>query len=519
EEEALHSGIFGMEDFGGAFWQAVVFDGERYKRTPLIGLAADSGDYALFIEINEQLSPSQPAGGRSIGFTVRDGAGNTINRANLLVMAASPNLPVDNMLNTLYAPNRYSGLPDWPPPIASLSRSAITIATETLFFDIVDLDKNGRADLHLLVPPGEWQLYAWAVADAALPLAGNASLPLIGPPQTPVDTTAYPANKDNRYLSWATRYDMGVGNSHFIHEGLLFLSSAERVQAMELLWQALFTSNISVEQYLAGAYANVLWQKYGYGEFTLPQELGRPYLSVFQKADGGLAGPAEERSDLWLSMLAASLVREGFDDFDIAALTRYLYECTVGNAPPEEKAMALAGLAALGEPVLQELKLLLAQPGQTVFSHACLIFGLVQAGDLQVAKIYFQDFLYTCATDATTGIFYLEGGQGRNIRLNRLGAMLSAACGKAYTAFAFLQYLQNQQECDELSMALVAGSLLPQLYISASAATLALDGQICSLEAVAFDDIWLEQPASGNLFVEATEGDLAMTCLRLMQTR
>ena|GEM_PF-3180830 len=521
EGEAMHHGLFAMEDYGGAYWQAVIFDGEQYQKTPQLSLAADSGAYALSIDIDAYSFSARPAGGSTIGLTVRDMSGNTVNKGALLVMAAAPQLPVENMPHTLYAPHRSSGLANQPPPQNVLPNSAATtISAAPAFFGAVDLNRNGSAELQLSLPPGEWQLYAWAVVDAALPLAGNTTLPLIGPPQAPAATAINPAaaDSDNSYYSWATRYDMDMGNSHFIHEGLLFFSSAERVQAMELLWQTLFGDNITAGQCLAGAYADLLWQKYGYGESILPTDRKQD-LRALQQPGGGLAGPDNSSPDLWLSMLAAALAREGLYGIDTSALTRYLYDSIAGHTPPEEKAMALAGLAALGEPVLQELKLLLSQPGQTVFSHACLIFGLIQAGDLQVAKNYFQDFLYTYASDATTGSYYLEGGQGDNIRLNRIGAIISAACDNAYTTYALLQYLQNQQADDELIITMVSGNLLSRLYVPPASATLSLDGQNCTVEASAFTDAWLEQTTPGNVFVEETSEDLAMTCLRLMLVR
>lgn len=519
ETEALHYGLFGVEDYGGAYWQAVSFNGESYQITLPLSLKADSSVHALQVEMETQ--PNRGAGETTLGFTLRDVTGAVPAKTGLLALVAAPGLAEADILEALYAPNRLSGLSLFPEPVMTLETegwpapSAYTQG-ETLLFTPLEVDKNGRAELSLTLPPGEWQVYAWAVADAALPLAGSATLVLGGTTGQSV-TPAVELSKDEAtpYHAWATRYDMSVGNSHLIRDGLLFFSSTARVQAMELLWPPLFSANISAEQRLGSAYARMLWQRHGYAGYTLPPDATSAALGVLQQADGGIAADENGSSELLFSMLTAALIRDGIKDFDAAALARYLQSRAASSAPVAERAMALAGLATLDKPVLQELKLLLAQVEQVPLVRTCLIWGLAQAGDMQVAKVAFHDFLDAYASDATSGSFYLEGGQGENIRLNRISAILAAACGDDHTAFALAGYLQNQQAYDELTAALAAGGLLSSTYAQAASATLLLDGRDYRVEIAAFNDIWLEQQVSENLLVEEVKGDLAMTCLRV----
>ena len=486
-QEAQCSGVFSLDDLGGSYWRAVTFEKGRYTPTPFYNLLAESSSRALRIEAAVRE--------RYIRFTVRDAAGNAPDKTALLAVIAPPGRSIEDTVAALYAPNRISSLFGWV-YLPNSSEAPASWSKESLLFESLSTDKNGRAELELPanLPPGEWQLYAWAMADDSLPLAGSVQLPLaMAPAPDPV------APLIEEEAEW------------------LFIGNNARVQAIEILCQALTVAGDDIEQYWSAIYAANILADLRPGALPPTIEETRFKWTDYQQPDGGISPRPAAPVDMLLSMLAASLEGQAVSVCDKAVLGSYLMERAMITPTLAERAMALAGLAALGQPILQEIKQMLGQEILPPATRACLIWGLTQAGDIQAAKDAFQDLLSAHVSYTASGALYLEGGEGENLLLNILGAMTAAACGDAYTASELLRYLQNQQAPGPLTATLAAGAVLRHCYAAPATASLKLSWRFQQVEIKGFHDFWLEMRESSQVNLGNVSGDIGYTIIRFPQ--
>ncbi|MEW6662398.1 MAG: alpha-2-macroglobulin family protein [Bacillota bacterium] len=106
--------------------------------------------------------------------------------------------------------------------------------------------------------------------------------------------------------------------------------------------------------------------------------------SLYQTPRGGLAILPYSDNDLELSAKMARLLQ---DKVDALALARYLEGILDDQKSDRSQAItALYGLAALGQPVLNEINLALAQPELTLKEKLYLILALAELGDAERAR-------------------------------------------------------------------------------------------------------------------------------------
>ncbi|MCL1905703.1 MAG: hypothetical protein FWG06_01700, partial [Clostridiales bacterium] len=141
-------------------------------------------------------------------------------------------------------------------------------------------------------------------------------------------------------------------------------------------------------------------------------------------------------------------------------------------------------------------------------------WGLAEAGDIQGARAAFFDLLSVYVSGAGSVSFYLEGKEGDNIRLNRAGAMLAAACGEAHTAGMLLQYLENAQAQDTLITALTAGALLQNCYALPASAALKTSYVFQRVEIEGLNDACLKLTGPGPVNLENISGDIGYVIIR-----
>lgn len=111
----------------------------------------------------------------------------------------------------------------------------------------------------------------------------------------------------------------------------------------------------------------------------------------YQKSDGGIAILPHASSDVALSSRVAYTFPEGFDRVQLAQYFRD--QLTQANAPREVQIEALSGLAAIGEPVLLDLRSVMALKDLTWREKLSLMRGLVAIGDLEAARPFLNEFL------------------------------------------------------------------------------------------------------------------------------
>ena len=108
-------------------------------------------------------------------------------------------------------------------------------------------------------------------------------------------------------------------------------------------------------------------------------------------ARGGSPSSDTSAADLALSVRVAFA---GADRFDTGTLREYFTEIrTADEETRERRAIALAGLAAIGDPVLDDIKAMLADPGLTIRERLYLALGAASLGDEGTALAVERDLL------------------------------------------------------------------------------------------------------------------------------
>lgn len=150
-----------------------------------------------------------------------------------------------------------------------------------------------------------------------------------------------------------------------------------------------------------------------------------PDISDFTHYDGGLTLlPNREQSDLLLTARAAAAAPKMVaDDQTILYLRSWL---SSAETTPDEAAAIYMALAAMGEPVLDDLYQLITLPDLTDTQRICLTAALGFAGDDAKAKEAYDQFVAPLLTRAN-GQVYLEDERGRAFTFEKSAAALMAA--------------------------------------------------------------------------------------------
>jgi hypothetical protein len=111
----------------------------------------------------------------------------------------------------------------------------------------------------------------------------------------------------------------------------------------------------------------------------------------YQKPDGGIAILPHASSDVALSSRVAYTYPQGFDRADLAEYFRM--QLKAPDAPREVQIEAIAGLAAIGEPALLDLRSVAALKDLTWREKLSIMRGMVAIGDLEAARPFLNEFL------------------------------------------------------------------------------------------------------------------------------
>lgn len=166
----------------------------------------------------------------------------------------------------------------------------------------------------------------------------------------------------------------------------------QRSQYLNLLWQLSMVSGTRVEQRIAPAFSQKLMDKY-FPDLPKGNLEGNINYLDYQSPQGGISILPYADADLELSVKVACLNPE---DFDANALIKYF--TSIANDPKESReraVIALAGLAALNEPVLQELAIVSQSQDLSVKEQLYLNLALTELGDKKKAAENFEDLLKT----------------------------------------------------------------------------------------------------------------------------
>lgn len=159
----------------------------------------------------------------------------------------------------------------------------------------------------------------------------------------------------------------------------LTFTDYQRSQYLNSLLQLQWAQGSRIDQKIAWIMGGKLLDEYFPGTVLNDIESGEIDFLKYQTAEGGIALLPYSSAELELSAKLAALLDDAFDK---AALADYLFKVAGDPRETRERSiMAFYGLAALGEPVLTELKLLSQQENLTAIEKLYLALAFVEAGD------------------------------------------------------------------------------------------------------------------------------------------
>jgi len=224
------------------------------------------------------------------------------------------------------------------------------------------------------------------------------------------------------------------------YQTILVFSDSDKALALQGLYNLAFQDNVRVEQRVASLIAKGILKdqfKMDYLNLNDDQEQTQreAILRYQQPSDGGISVLPYAASNLETSAMGASFGKEYFDN---GALISYFNNIISNGATVKEKATALWGLAALGQPVLDQINEMLAAKDITAESQIALTLGLYFAGDGSDAAVLAEDIVDKYSEDL--------GGSYRA----SIGSDNADAVAKATAKLALLANVYNLPQADGL---------------------------------------------------------------------
>ncbi len=167
----------------------------------------------------------------------------------------------------------------------------------------------------------------------------------------------------------------------------LIFESKAKAQKRNEVWNLAHPWSARLESVLAGIMMKDLYEKY-YGE-----EIEEEYspLLRYQQVDGGISILPYASSDVELTAKVAATYPQAFDTVKMA---NYFWDIADNKeSAREETIYALSGLASLGQPVLDRLKIVQSQMDLSWREKVALMRGLEASGNREVAKAILDELL------------------------------------------------------------------------------------------------------------------------------
>lgn len=187
-------------------------------------------------------------------------------------------------------------------------------------------------------------------------------------------------------------------------------------------------------------------------------------IAAYQKTSGGLGILPYASEDAELTAKVAAIAP---DLFDRSQLARYLWEQAKNPLISREEAIrAVSGLAAVGEPVLNQLKVYAALPNLSWQEELAVIRGLEASGDREAARVQL-DRLLAKAEEADGKMFIRveEGNKTSNLEATAEAAALAQIFvhPSAPKLFAWVQGEWNSYAMTDLDRIAYLSKVVPTL--------------------------------------------------------
>jgi hypothetical protein len=295
---------------------------------------------------------------------------------------------------------------------------------------------------------------------------------------------------------------------------LVVFSSKYRGNVLCDLWSLDGKDSARVETRLASMIANKLLTEYDSEHFKAATEADND-LSIYQKDDGGIAILPYGSSDLLASVQAAALDGQYFDK---GLLKSYFYSIIQKQSSREDNLLAMAGLASLGEPVLQNLKNAMDVEGLSSEEQLYILWGMVQSGDKQPAGQLFSQYLQKYSQVSGNSMSIVGDDKSITATGQRvsIAALIAADCGNYDNYFLLRNYLLNvssTQVPPDLILAMGSQEILPKLNLNDISFTYKLNGEnrIVTLQGQKDFSLWLLPEQMKNISFSDIGGQISIS--------
>lgn len=243
-------------------------------------------------------------------------------------------------------------------------------------------------------------------------------------------------------------------------------------------------------------------------------EPARYQLADGSEADGGLALLPYATPDLELSALAALAAPDSFDRGHLDAYFAAIAADPTSSA--ERVDIAVAGMAALGDPVLSRLQAEARPDGRTVIQRLWLALGMLALGDDGTARAIERDLLAASGETYGAWIRLRVGETGDDaLRATSLLAMLAAGLGDplAEPAEAYVEANPGTDVLASLGEAVYAGRAIERAAPAAASFAYVVGGrrQTVQLETGESFSVTLTAAQRATFSAERLSGDVDVT--------
>ena len=471
-EEASYESVFAPANRLNSYLLGVAYrDGHYYASSPQL-LQRDCSANMLDIDISGSLSGERSGEAGSLSISVKDNNGKPVAANIAVTIIKCEQKPT---IDTWASVFEYNALSDNYAGVAE---------SESLFFTTCQADNEGQATCQYSLP--EFTGDCWLIVQA-LNVGENIQADSIvlefgqgSEDEEPADPLTDNAVQEMPQLP-DVAYQIGkltndtVLNANSI---LTIFGSQDRLEVLSLLFNQVFNYANNSMQYtdsaidaLAASHARQLLLDYG-GDFLSGMLIPDIDMGVYQKADGGI-GDLDGSSSLPISVKAVAAAPNNIDYY---ALVAYYNNFLENHSLQTEKAMALTGMALYGNPVLNDIRIMLSSENLSTEEYLWLIWGLYVSGDRQDAIAALDNLLYqTDDLDAQDAV---------------LASVVCSLCGKE-NALELLNIAVDAGIDTSLEQVLVARVLLPQILQPESSFSYNIGGELHNAQMQGFNDFIL----------------------------
>lgn len=272
-------------------------------------------------------------------------------------------------------------------------------------------------------------------------------------------------------------------------------------------------ASIRVEQLIAANLAGKMLEQFDkdyYGSKIDDQQF-KEQLMRYQGSDGGIKPLTAAESDVEVSALVASTAKDYVDTF---ILTRYFkHILTSKDTDRLDKATALWGLAALGEPVLGDINKMLAETNLSGEEKLSLVMALYFAGDGAKSKPLAQQLI---AENTSVLEEVITANVSDDPQINKKATARLALLASAYDLpeteklYTYVRQNHNPYDYFLLEQCLILKNLINKVDLDAGF-TYTLDGETTRVDNVWYYSLLLDKEQAANITFSDIVGDVQVT--------